>query len=72
MKSIDIKIKCPFYREEGHAFIACESINTTYKKLYFVTDTDKQKWLDGVCSVENYKSCSRYQKVMREKYADSN
>lgn len=69
-KAIETKIKCPFYRYEGHAFIVCEGIKEKEKELYFVTDTDKQKWEKGVCCVENGRSCSRHQLIMKEKYSD--
>lgn len=68
-KSIETKIKCPFYLYEGHKNIVCEGINSKAKELYFVTDSDQKRWLNGICC-EDWKSCSRYQSIMKEKYSD--
>ena len=69
-KSIETKVQCPFWLYEGYKSIVCEGINSKAKELYFITDYDKQSWLKGVCC-EDWKTCSRYQAIMKEKYSDN-
>ena len=68
MKEIEIKVKCPFYLSnyltEENKVIVCEDTQLKCKNLYFVTDSDQKRWLEGICC-DDYKSCSRYKKLMK-------
>lgn len=68
-KSIETKIQCLFYLYETTKSIICEGIKSKAKELYFITDLDQVRWLKGICC-DDYKSCSRYQTIMKEKYSD--
>lgn len=68
-KAIETKIQCPFYLFERPKSIVCEGYKSKSKELYFIIGSDQKRWLKGACC-DDYKSCSRYQAIMKEKYSD--
>lgn len=67
MDIFEVKAKCPFYLCKDTKRVICEGIKSKAKELYFITDSDKDKWLNGICC-DDYKSCSRFNKIMKLKY----
>lgn len=63
-KSIEGKIECPFYVREGKEFISCEGvINGTTCVHRFLSEKNKIKYENGVCSVKGGRNCQHFRTV---------
>lgn len=60
-KTIEGAIECPFYLEEGKAFIKCEGIlNGTVCIHSFTDNNQKSAYENQICSVFGGKRCPHY------------